>query len=236
MPSAKRLVGTAVRFGNRLIERVQIPFKTRRSIPMRNFTFLIACVALGCSQTVPGGSGPTVNTSTSDEVGPKVTVVQGSVPTDEQQAKLLAAKDALFEQLSGRLMQAMGEGGPAAAILVCQKEAPEIAKSVGERQGVSIGRTGVRLRNPNNQPPGWANEFVGEKTDKPTFVNLSDDRAAAFLPIKLQVQCLMCHGPDDQIAPDVKDQLQQVYPGDQATGFHEGDLRGWFWVTLNPVD
>lgn len=89
---------------------------------MRNFVFLIACATVGCSQTVPSGSGSSANTSTHGEVGPQVTVVQGSVPTDEQQAKLLAAKEALFEKLSGRLMQAMGEGGPAAAILVWKKK------------------------------------------------------------------------------------------------------------------
>jgi hypothetical protein len=133
-------------------------------------------------------------------------------------------------------MEAMAEGGPSAAILVCQKEAPQIAKTVGQEHSVSIGRTGVRLRNPNNQAPQWATELVEQKIDKPTFVILSDKKAAALLPIKLQVQCLMCHGPDEQIAPDVKAQLQKSYPADQATGFHEGDLRGWFWITADQVD
>jgi hypothetical protein len=158
------------------------------------------------------------------------------VPNDQQQTKMLAAKDALFEKLSGRLMEAMAEGGPSAAILVCQKEAPQIAKAVGQTQGVSIGRTGVRLRNPNNQAPAWAAGLIERKTDKPTFVTLSDNKAAALLPIKLQMQCLMCHGPNEQIAPGVKAQLQSSYPADQATGFNEGDLRGWFWVTLDQVD
>jgi len=203
---------------------------------MRNFILLIICVTAGCSQTAPSESSPSATTATSGEVAPKVTIVEGSVPTDDQQAKMLAAKDTLFEMLSGRLMQAMADGGPAAAILVCQKEAPQIAKSVGEQQGVSIGRTGVRLRNSNNQPPSWAAELVEAKTDQPTFVNLSDNKVAAFLPIKLQVQCLMCHGPNEQIAPDVKDQLRKVYPDDQATGCHEGDLRGWFWITLDQAD
>lgn len=203
---------------------------------MRNFFLLIVCVTAGCSQTAPSVSRPSANSGPNDEVAPKVTIVQGSVPTDDQQTKMLAAKDALFEKFSGTLMRAMAEGGPAAAILVCQQEAPQIAKSIGEQLGVSIGRTGVRLRNSNNQPPSWAAEFVEAKTDKPTFVNLSDNKAAAFLPIKLQVQCLMCHGPNDQIAPDVKDQLQKAYPDDQATGFHEGDLRGWFWITLDQAD
>lgn len=203
---------------------------------MRHFILMLLCVTIGCSQTAPSANKTSPDAATHDAAGPQITIVQGSVPNDQQQAKMLAAKDALFEKLSGRLMEAMAQGGPSAAILVCQKEAPQIAKAVGQEQGVSIGRTGVRLRNPNNQAPAWAVELIEQKTDKPTFVTLSDNKAAALLPIKLQVQCLMCHGPDEQIAPDVKAQLQTSYPADQATGFNEGDLRGWFWVTLDKVD
>ena len=34
------------------------------------------------------------------------------------------------------------------------------------------------------------------------------------------------------IAADVLDALKKNYPDDQATGFEEGDLRGWFWVEV----
>jgi hypothetical protein len=203
---------------------------------MRYFVLLLVCITVGCSRTTPSTNATGQGGATNDAAAPRITIVSGAVPDDQQQAKMLAAKDALFEKLSGRLMEAMGEGGPAAAILVCQKEAPQIASTVGQEQGVSIGRTGVRLRNPNNQAPQWAAELVEQKIDKPTFVMLSDNKAAALLPIKLQVQCLMCHGPDEQISPDVKTQLQKSYPADQATGFNEGDLRGWFWITSDQVE
>ncbi|MBS0204581.1 MAG: DUF3365 domain-containing protein [Planctomycetes bacterium] len=49
----------------------------------------------------------------------------------------------------------------------------------------------------------------------------------------LKVQCLACHGPKDQIADDVQEQLTRLYPDDQAVGFNEGDLRGWFWVDVS---
>ena len=48
----------------------------------------------------------------------------------------------------------------------------------------------------------------------------------------MQAACLACHGPAEQIAPDVKELLAREYPSDQATGFQEGDLRGWFWVEV----
>ena len=48
----------------------------------------------------------------------------------------------------------------------------------------------------------------------------------------LKVQCLACHGLKEQISPEVQAQLDRLYPEDQATGFNEGDLRGWFWVNV----
>ncbi|MEZ5949208.1 MAG: hypothetical protein R3C12_08335 [Planctomycetaceae bacterium] len=82
---------------------------------------------------------------------PGIQIVPGAQPTEVEQQALLAARDALFEQLSGRLLETMSSEGPAAAIKVCQQEAPQIAERVGAKQGVKIGRTGVRLRNPANR-------------------------------------------------------------------------------------
>ena len=158
------------------------------------------------------------------------TIVEGSTPSEEEKMKLVAAKEALFAKLSGRLMEAMSTGGPASAIDICQKEAPAIALDVAKSSNVKIGRVGVRLRNVNNQPPNWAKKLVANKTDTPTFVKLSDQHAAALIPIKLQAQCLICHGSSDTIAPDVQEKLAKLYPQDKATGFSEGELRGWFWV------
>lgn len=158
------------------------------------------------------------------------TIAEGIEPTEEAKQALLAAKEDLFKQLSGRLMAAMNTGGPAEAVEVCYAQAPKIAKEVGETHNIRIGRTGVRLRNTNNEAPGWAKELVESQIDTPTFAVLSNDKAVALLPIKLQPQCLMCHGPVEQISDEVKRVLANRYPNDQATGFRDGDLRGWFWV------
>lgn len=198
----------------------------------RNFLALVtsaaylstAFLAVGCQPKEPGPSvGPQANRPA------PVTIVAGAEPSEQQRADLLAAKDALFQRLSGKLMAAMAEG-PAQAIGVCQKEAPELALAVQEELGVQIGRVGVRLRNPNNTGPDWAAPLIAARTETPVFVNLSNGHAAALLPIKLQSQCLMCHGPKEQIAPVIQSQLTKLYPNDEATGFQEGELRGWFWV------
>jgi len=211
------------------------PNTVRRILKMRLLLLVLTCLTIGCSTKLKDAAEPANVSAASDTGTAEVTIVDGMVPDKALQTKMLAARDALFQKLSERLMDAMTQGGPAAAILVCQQEAPQIAQAIGEQQGVSIGRTSVRLRNPQNEAPFWASGLVETNTDVPTFVTLSDHKAAALLPIKLQVQCLMCHGPQEQIAPEVKAQLQKSYPNDQATGFNEGDLRGWFWITLEPI-
>jgi len=185
---------------------------------------LVMLATAGCNDN----SRETVSTTGVNDNAPKI--IAGSILTESEKSGLLAAKEELFKRLSGRLMTAMSTSGPAAAIEVCQVEAKSIAEEVGKEANVKIGRTGVRLRNTSNQPPSWAQKLVADRTDAPVFAKLTDDRAIALLPIKLQAQCLMCHGPKEQIASDVQEKLAKLYPQDQATGFSEGDLRGWFWV------
>ena len=155
-----------------------------------------------------------------------------AAPTETPKAKAMAAKKALFMQLSGRLMEVMGSEGPAAAIEVCSKEASEIAAKVGEKQGVKIGRTALKLRNSKNLPPDWAKSLMTEDATKPQFISVDDNTLGALLPIELQPQCMTCHGPKDKISEEVKGQLAKLYPDDTATGFETGDLRGWFWVEV----
>jgi hypothetical protein len=142
------------------------------------------------------------------------------------------AQSDLLDQLLRRLTDALSQGGPAAAISICQEEAPQIAKSVAREHGVAIGRTSFRLRNPQNAPPEWAQPLVEQRLAEPQFVDLPDGRLGALLPIRLKPQCTLCHGPEAELAEEVKTALAEQYPEDQATGFQEGDLRGWFWVEV----
>ena len=105
----------------------------------------------------------------------------------------MAAKDAMFSQLMGRLKEELGKGDPAGAIAVCQVEAPRIAQQVAKDKGVKIGRTALKLRNPQNQPPAWAKDLIDRSVAEPTFLDNKHGEFAALLPIKLQAQCLLCH-------------------------------------------
>lgn len=150
----------------------------------------------------------------------------------EQRSRAEAAREAMFQRLMTRLKTAMEAEGPSGAIEVCRKEAPEIAKQVRKEHGLKIGRTSFKLRNPRNSPPRWARPDVRQRTAEPRFLAHPDGRLAALLPIRLKQECLKCHGDPTTMPAEVKEVLERRYPGDQATGFREGDLRGWFWVEV----
>ena len=151
-----------------------------------------------------------------------------------QKDRAVAAREAMYTRLVSRLGQALGQGGPAAAIPVCQKEAPEIAGQVAREYQVAIGRTSFKLRNAANAPPEWAKPLVADKPAEPVYLAGPDGWLAAFLPIRLQATCITCHGTNDTITPETRQALARYYPQDQATGFQDGDLRGWFWVEVGP--
>ena len=150
--------------------------------------------------------------------------------------KAIEAKDALFDELSGKLKQVLTTRGPVAAIEVCGQEARNMTQSVGESLGLKIGRTAWKLRNSANQPPQWAKPLLEKATEKPLFTPLPNHRTGALFPIKLKAQCLICHGEKMFIPGNVQEELAKRYPKDQATGFRVDELRGWFWVEVDDKD
>jgi hypothetical protein len=157
--------------------------------------------------------------------------------TDNQEAQHelgLAAVNSMASELMGELMAAMDSGGPTEAISVCKDKAPDVAATVSEQFGLKIGRTSFALRNPANLPPGWAESLVEARAAEPSFLAGPNGEYGALLPIKLRAECQMCHGPAEMIDDEVQAAITEAYPYDQATGFAEGDLRGWIWVEVPP--
>lgn len=145
------------------------------------------------------------------------------------------AGQAFQKALQARLGAALAQGGAPAAVDVCATEAAGIAREQSATSGVRMGRTSDRLRNPGNAPPAWARTFLllsaGEKAKDvaPLAVDLGAE-VGVLLPIAVKPACLGCHGPANGIAPKVKEALQARYPRDQATGYADGDFRGFLWV------
>jgi hypothetical protein len=145
-----------------------------------------------------------------------------------------AALQPFKKDLRGALLEGLEEG-PRGAIMVCKSAAPALAARRSE-DGMEMGRTSHKLRNPNNAPADWVKPLLAAYTsgakDPHLAVVLDDGRIGYVEPIFVQKPCLMCHG--ETIAPSVAEQIAMEYPGDEATGFGEGDFRGLFWVTMPP--
>ncbi len=187
-----------------------------------------------------GCSGPTEEPGVVEEaeVAQWEEVLPGLM-TDTQKAQqelILTATNALASELMGELTAALDESGPAAGIAVCREKAPAVAANVSDMYGLQIGRTSYQLRNTANRPPAWAVPYVEAQEEDPLYVEGPHGELGALLPIRLKAECQMCHGPVEQIDEGVMTAIKENYPQDEAVGFTEGDLRGWFWVEVPPGD
>ncbi len=152
------------------------------------------------------------------------------------------AVKAFGPRLKGELQKAMKSGGPINALEVCNLQAPEIADAVSDELQLSIGRTSLRVRNPDNAPDPWelavlerfeqrkaAGEDPATMEYSEIVENAEGTRFRYMKAIKTGEVCLACHGND--IKPEVVTSLDQLYPQDQARGFELGDIRGAFTVS-----
>ncbi len=206
--------------------------------------FVVGLVlSFGCKSKTetptPPESAPVVAAEPVEEPQAKTDAPQGwteqSVLPDGMQRFVAIANEAqrqLGTQLVKKLGETIAEGGPTAGIEVCSKEAPAIAKAVGEANQVRIGRTSHKLRNPGNSGPEWMSKVVEEKSEMRRYFLGPDGTLGVATPIPLGEMCSQCHGPEEGINQDVKDALAKTYPKDVATGFEVGEVRGWFWVEV----
>ncbi|MGM0480662.1 MAG: Tll0287-like domain-containing protein [Pseudomonadota bacterium] len=152
------------------------------------------------------------------------------------------AAQQLQQRLGKVLMTTIKKEGHVAAIRVCNEQAPEIARAVSQQLGVSVSRTALKVRNPDNSPTErqqqvlkqfeqqWQQSQRNDNNDVPatTYTNGQGDEVW-MKAIVMQPQCSACHG--SAIKPELKQAIKQRYPDDQATGFEVGDVRGAFVVT-----
>ena len=197
-------------------------------------------IGIACCLLVAGCGGPVEEpVATEEPASSQWEEVLPGLMTETQKAQqelILTATNALASELMGELSAALDEGGPAAGITVCSEKAPEVAAEVSAMYGVRIGRTSFKLRTSANQPPTWAEDHVAAREEDPTYVAGPQGELGALLPIRLKAECQMCHGSVEQIDDTVMAAIEATYPQDQAVGFTEGDLRGWFWVEVPPGD
>ena len=147
----------------------------------------------------------------------------------------------LAKSLKLEMKQAMKSGGPEKAINVCNLKALPITAQVNQSIDGEISRTSLKVRNSANLPDEW--ELAGlhklenlRQSGQPAkklaiaeVVEVNGKKHFRMLKaIPTGKGCLACHG--ENISPQVKSQLETLYPTDKATGFKVGDIRGAFSV------
>ena len=225
-----------------------IPFRPRLLAACLAAATVAAC-ARAPDATAPAEPAKAADAATTDAVtdpgmtpAPAAPVVSTN---DADLARAQAAAKAFSSQLRGELQAAMVAGGPIAAVDVCHTRAPRIAEAVMAEHGVQLGRVALpgRNRHPDHAAGDWklatlqafqqavdggapAAEQVAVVADGlPDGVALRMMRGIATEP-----PCLACHG--SEVAEPVRAAIAQHYPGDHATGFAVGDLRGALWVEV----
>ena len=157
-----------------------------------------------------------------------------AAPPAEAAAPARRALQPFKGALKAALTQAL-EVSPVAAIDVCAKQAPELARTHSSG-GVLVGRAAVKRRGPDGAGPAWVEAALVALAREPSgseasrLVALPGGRTGYAEAIWVQPMCLTCHG--EVLAPEVKAALQARYPKDQAVGFRAGDFRGVFWAEL----
>ena len=163
----------------------------------------------------------------------------------ERMGTARAAAIEFGKTLMGELQKAIAAGGPVNAIGVCNVIAPKIAVDISAEKKMTIGRTSLKLRQPNNKPDEWElqqlRRFERRKAagENPASIEIGEYVTTAgktvfryMKPIPTGEVCLNCHG--GTLAPEVTAKLKQLYPQDAATGYKLGDLRGAFTITESP--
>ena len=126
------------------------------------------------------------------------------------------------------------------ALALCATQAQDLTTGVAREAGIAVGRSSLRLRNPDNAPRDWVDTWLQEQGEGSAAgvvgssrIATADDgaRVARVLrPLAVKPPCLTCHGAAANLAPEITAALAESYPTDRATGYVVGALRGAIWA------
>lgn len=192
-----------------------------------------SCVALAC-----GAEEEAPSEAPASQEPPAVETDDAPAEPPAEIERARRASKGLGKALKMRLTHAMAEGGPQAAIAACADEAQAITASANESEGVRVGRTSSKLRNPENTSPAWVREWLDAQDAHPAtaptpLARMEGSTAHFAAPILVDGVCLTCHGEPESIPPAVRAVIEERYPDDEATGYHQGDLRGAIWAEVD---
>ncbi len=160
-----------------------------------------------------------------------------------QRGRAIAAET--FALLSSNLQSAIKTSGVSNALPFCSMSASPLTAGMAAKYGVKLRRITHKPRNPASRADAVEIAVLKSFEERlaassstnpppPLVTNLAVNTATFFSPILLNnALCLKCHGePGRDIAPEDAAIIQRLYPGDEATGFKLGDLRGAWRIDM----
>ena len=117
----------------------------------------------------------------------------------------------------------------------------QVANDFSLMAGHKLKQTSLRLRNPANAPDEWEKKVL-KKLQSSGYskgvgfgetLETENKKIYRYMkPIYAERACLECHGEKNKIKPAIKHFRERKYPGDQAFGYKEGDIRGGISITI----
>jgi hypothetical protein len=168
-------------------------------------------------------------------------------PSEEEIQKTTAVGNVvakkLLSNLQAELLKEMRKGNPVDAIKLCNVKALPLTHSLltSEQNIVSIKRTTEKYRNELNRPDSIEQKAIeyfkaNWENDPDVFVQKFENSEGTFTryyrAMKVKGLCLKCHGTDKKMNPEIKSELDKLYPKDKARGYKVGDFRGAISITF----
>ncbi len=166
---------------------------------------------------------------------------------EEAQASL----QLLVSTLSASVAEAVQDGGPHQAVVVCQIRALPLTSETAQKTAprvTALKRTSLQVRNPANAPDVFEQaalarvaRLLADGEDVPRLLVQElpataehDAEVRIYKPLSIGPQCVACHGDPAGFSPRLRHTLAERYPADAAIGYAVGDWRGLIRVSLTP--
>ena len=159
--------------------------------------------------------------------------------SEELISEMRVNADEFMSGLRNILVGQIQKNGLVAAVSVCSDSAQVLTNNFSVEKGIYIKRVSFNNRNANNTPDDFESEglnYFQQILDKGNLDTISEyfkvieENDVEYLrymkPILLQAPCLNCHGPEEQIMPEVLHVINNLYEDDKAVNYQIGDLRG----------
>ncbi len=154
-----------------------------------------------------------------------------------------ATKELLME-LKSHLVKAIKKEGVVGAISFCANKAEEITEEVNNKLiNVKVSRVSEKYRNPKDKPDGidkkvlrYFEEKLKEGKLPPYYITAVKENGKVsyifYKPLRVGKFCLNCHGPINEMNPEIVKTIKEKYPEDKAINYKPGDLRGAVKVVI----